>query len=175
MIWLAIVFALINLGAIVLLIIAAKEQFKKTTNIQFGLSNILLQIKHLEAKIVLADPRVLLSLRDKLEASAHTLRKAVAQVTSITHIAIHKGKTMPSTVLQELEAQVTANIDAEMSAVLLINGIADRVVDAVEEALKNGATAEELEPVKSQIAAMKASADALAAAVLANTPASKKK
>ncbi len=77
---------------------------------------------------------------------------------------------MANPILAALEAQVKANTDAEASAVELINGFAARVQAAVDAALVNGATAAELAPVQAEIDAMKASADALAAAVLANTP-----
>jgi hypothetical protein len=69
--------------------------------------------------------------------------------------------------LGPLTAQVTANTDVEGSAVTLINGLAAQII-----ALKN-------DPVALQALAdkLKASADALATAVTANTPApsSKKK
>jgi hypothetical protein len=73
-------------------------------------------------------------------------------------------------VLDSLKAQVTKNIDAEASAVLALNGIADRVQAAVTAALANGATAAELAPVQDEVDALKASADALGAAIVANTP-----
>lgn len=74
-------------------------------------------------------------------------------------------------VLDALAAQVKANTDAEDSATLLINGITARIQAAVDKAMANGATAAELAPVTDEIAAMKTSADALGAAVVANTPA----
>jgi len=78
---------------------------------------------------------------------------------------------MPNPVLDALAAQVKANTDAEASAVIVLNGIAKRIADAVAAAIANGATAEELAPVSDEVAALKASSDALAAAVVANTPA----
>lgn len=74
-------------------------------------------------------------------------------------------------VLDNLAAQVKANVDAEDSAVILITGIADRIQAAVAAAIAGGATAAELAPVQAEVDAMKASADKLAAAVLQNTPA----
>lgn len=78
---------------------------------------------------------------------------------------------MPNVVLDSLKAQVQASTDAEASAVVLINGIGARVQAAVNAAIANGATADELAPVQDEVNAMKASADALSAAVVANTPA----
>ena len=73
--------------------------------------------------------------------------------------------------LDDLAKQVQANTDAEASAVLFINGEAARIQAAVDKALAGGATAAELAPIQAEIDAMKASADALGAAVVANTPA----
>ncbi len=72
-------------------------------------------------------------------------------------------------ILQALADQVKKNTDTEASAVLLINGFAARVQAAVDAALAGGATAAELAPIQAEVDAMKASADALAAAVTANT------
>ena len=74
-------------------------------------------------------------------------------------------------VLDDLAAQVKANTDAEASAVIVLNGIADRIAQAVTAAIGNGATEAELAPVSDEVAALKASADSLSAAVVANTPA----
>lgn len=76
---------------------------------------------------------------------------------------------MPSPVLNELIAEVTRNREIDASAAALINGIAGRIQAAVDKALANGATEAELEPVRSEIAALKASNDQLSAAVSANT------
>ena len=54
------------------------------------------------------------------------------------------------------------------SATALITGFTARIAAAVEAAVANGATAEELQPVTDELAAMKAKSDALAAAVAAN-------
>lgn len=77
---------------------------------------------------------------------------------------------MANPILDALAAQVKANTDAEDSAVVLINGIAARIQSAVDAAIAGGATAAELAPVQAEVTAMKTSADALAAAVVANTP-----
>ena len=65
--------------------------------------------------------------------------------------------------LTTLEAQVTANSDVEASAVLLIQGIAKQLADAI--AANDPAKIQALQDK------LKTSADALAAAVVANTPA----
>ena len=73
-------------------------------------------------------------------------------------------------VLQTLADQVAASTAVEASAVALINGIAARQQAAIDAALANGAAAAELAPVQAEADALKASSDALAAAVTANTP-----
>jgi hypothetical protein len=77
---------------------------------------------------------------------------------------------MASPILSTLEAAVTKAVTVNDSAIALINGIADRIKSAVAAALANGATAEELAPVQAEADALNASADALSAAVVANTP-----
>ncbi len=77
---------------------------------------------------------------------------------------------MANQILADLQAQVKAATDAEDSATLLINGFAARLQAAVDAAIANGATAEELAPVQDEVNALKASSDALSAAVVANTP-----
>lgn len=74
-------------------------------------------------------------------------------------------------VLTDLAAQVKENVDAEASAVVVMNGFQSRLDAAVAAALQNGATAAELAPITDEIASMKASKEALAAAIVANTPA----
>lgn len=78
---------------------------------------------------------------------------------------------MANPTLDALAAQVKANTDAEASAVIVINGIAARIQAAVDAAIAGGATAEDLKPVTDEIASMKASSDALSAAIVASTPA----
>lgn len=79
---------------------------------------------------------------------------------------------MPTTpILVDLAAEVTRNTDVTASALALITGFAARQQAAIDAALANGATAAELAPVQAEVDALKASDDALAAAVAANTPA----
>ncbi len=77
---------------------------------------------------------------------------------------------MANATLDALAAQVKANTDAEASAVTVITGIAARIQAAVDAAIAGGATAEDLKPVTDEVAALKASSDALSAAIVANTP-----
>lgn len=72
-------------------------------------------------------------------------------------------------ILDDLKAAVEKTTVIEQSAVVLINGIAARVQAAVDLALANGATAEQLQPVTDEVAALNANADALSAAISANT------
>jgi hypothetical protein len=76
---------------------------------------------------------------------------------------------MASAILAALEAQVKATTDVEASAVLALDGVAARIQIAVDAAVANGATSEELAPVQAEVDALKASSDSLAAAVAANT------
>ena len=76
---------------------------------------------------------------------------------------------MANQTLDALAAAVTNISNAADSATALINGIAGRIQAAVDAALANGATAEELVPVTDEIAALNSKADALSQAVAANT------
>ena len=78
---------------------------------------------------------------------------------------------MANPVLQQLADQVNATVGVEQSAVVLINGFAQRLADAVAAAVANGATEAELAPITDEIAAMKSASDQLAAAVAANSTA----
>jgi hypothetical protein len=77
---------------------------------------------------------------------------------------------MPNPVLEDLRLAVEKNNEVDQSAIALLNGIAARIQAAIDAALANGATEAELQPVVAEVAALKASTDALAAAVAANTP-----
>lgn len=60
---------------------------------------------------------------------------------------------MAAQVLTDLANQVQANVDAEASAVAVLNGIATRIQTAVDAALANGASAAELAPVTAEVTA----------------------
>lgn len=78
---------------------------------------------------------------------------------------------MSAQALLDLEAAVTKAETVMESATTLISGIPSMIDAAVQAALANGATAEELAPLAQLSADVSAKADALAAAVTANTPA----
>jgi hypothetical protein len=73
----------------------------------------------------------------------------------------------------DLAAQVQANTDAEAAAVAVMNGFAARVDAAVKATLaaNPSITADQLKAITAETTSLKSSADALAAAVVANTPA----
>ena len=73
--------------------------------------------------------------------------------------------------LTELTADVSANTDLVQSAVTALNGIAQKVTDAVAAALAAGATPAQLQSVTDAATAIKANSAALAAAIPASTPA----
>jgi len=104
------------------------------------------------------------ALRQQLKTAMDPLAAAVAQSQGVKPMA----KATASPVLQQLADQVAATTGVEASAVAFINGFAQRLADAVAAALAGGATAAELQPITDEVAAMKASADALSAAIVAN-------
>jgi hypothetical protein len=75
--------------------------------------------------------------------------------------AVLKLEVAMSTELENLTAEVTRNGEVEASAIVLIKGIAQQLIDAKDDPVKIAALS----------ASLKASADDLAAAVAANTPA----
>ncbi len=75
---------------------------------------------------------------------------------------------MPAQVLTDLASATTKAKGAMESATVLINGIASRVQAAVDAALANGATADELAPVSQLVSDLNTDADALSAAVASN-------
>lgn len=78
---------------------------------------------------------------------------------------------MANPALDDLSAQITQATSVEDSAAALINGISQRITDAVNAAIGNGATADQLKPVSDLGTALKASSDKLQDAITANTPA----
>lgn len=111
------------------------------------------------------------------------MRPAVAELTRSTQAlaaAMHapglsnriaQEGIMPNPLLAELQAQVTAATTVVQSATTLILGIPGLIQSAVDAAIANGATAEELAPFDALGDELQAQANALAAAVAANTPA----
>jgi hypothetical protein len=78
---------------------------------------------------------------------------------------------MPSPLLQNVTADVTKATEVIKSATALINGFQAALEAAIAKAIANGATEAELQPVSVLSDALETEADALAAAVVANTPA----
>ena len=70
-----------------------------------------------------------------------------------------------------LTTEVTNATTVMASAETLIDGFSARLTAAVDAALANGATAEELQPLTDLGSALDAESGKLAAAVTANTPA----
>ncbi len=70
--------------------------------------------------------------------------------------------------IAQLQTDVTALRGVEDSAIALINGIAQKIADAVAAALAAGATPAQLQAVSDLSTAVKTDADDLAAAVAAN-------
>lgn len=75
--------------------------------------------------------------------------------------------------IDALTAQVKATTDIEAGAVLALNGFAARIDAAVAAALtaNPGISPTQLAGITAETMAMKASADAVSAAIVANTPA----
>ena len=87
------------------------------------------------------------------------LKRIEARLEHLERVLILEGKLMTKA-LEELAAQVHANTAAEASAVQLIKGLAEQLTASATDPVQVAALAAQL----------KASADALAAAVVANTP-----
>lgn len=97
--------------------------------------------------------------------------KTLALIRSDLATLLQKVNAMSATVTSELAAltaQVAASTSAEQSALTLINGFSARLDAAVAAASAAGATPEQLQALTDEVAALKASADPLAAAVAAN-------
>lgn len=75
---------------------------------------------------------------------------------------------MPSSVPQSVIDQITKTKGVVQSATALISTFKSKLETAVNEALSNGATAAELEPVTTALADFATHSDELAAAVAAN-------
>lgn len=78
---------------------------------------------------------------------------------------------MPSQILTDIDAAVTKATTVQASAAALIRGFRTKMQEAVDAALANGATAEELAPFGDLDDALNTSSSDLEAAVSENTPA----
>ncbi|SRR6266542_4222859 len=88
----------------------------------------------------------------------HEIKTMFRRIERKLDVLLFQGVVMHGS-LEELEAQVKANTDIESSAVLLIQGIASDLAAAKSDPAKVQALSDKL----------KASADALASAITANT------
>lgn len=70
--------------------------------------------------------------------------------------------------LQPVIDAVEAAKGVEQSAIEFVNGVAGRISAAVDAALANGATKDQLQPVMDEAVSLKAKSDDLAAAMAAN-------
>lgn len=77
---------------------------------------------------------------------------------------------MSNSTIEDVRDTVSRATTIVTSAAALIRGFNDRLRAAVEAALANGATAEELAPVQAEIDAFDVAAGELASAVSENTP-----
>jgi hypothetical protein len=75
---------------------------------------------------------------------------------------------MPPQVLADLTTSVQSTVGVMQSAEVALNGVAAKVAAAVQAALANGATAEQLAPVSDLVVALNNESTALATAVAAN-------
>ena len=100
--------------------------------------------------------RALQAINDKMDRILTTLDQVKAQ------------EKIMSAELEALEAQVKENEEVEQSALVLINGLADRVKELADEVAAAGADPAKLVALAAEL---DASAANLAAAVVANTPA----
>lgn len=78
---------------------------------------------------------------------------------------------MPEETLTILRAEIARNKEVDASAIVLLNGIVARIDAAVAAAIAGGATAAQVAEMKALGVSLAADTDALAAAVVANTPA----
>lgn len=122
-------------------------------------------------------PPELMKALDDSRAKHRALEQALALAEGNAWSAVddarkEKLKETPMVDIGGLIQQIKDNDSVVQSAILFVNGTADRIQAAVNEALANGATEAQLQPLVAEIANQKARTDELAAAILANTPAS---
>jgi hypothetical protein len=109
-------------------------------------------------------------VESSLEATLTRLERKVDRVLRfLIHTTIMEIEMTGE--LDALATQVKANTDVEASALQLIQGIQARLDAAIAAASAAGATPAQLAQLTTETAALKTSADALASAVAASTPA----
>lgn len=82
-----------------------------------------------------------------------------------------KGDMFMATDLTDEIAKIQEVKDVVESAIVLVRSIPTLIAKAKSDAIENGATAEQLQPLEDLVLALRASADDLANAVVENTPA----
>lgn len=112
----------------------------------------------------------LIELAEKLKVSTDQLENVLTQNGVKPMTAGQQNLAQANPGLEQLRANVERMNTVATSAVTLIAGIPGLIQNAVNQALANGATAEELQPVLDLGTQLGTNADALAAAVAANTP-----
>lgn len=115
------------------------------------------------------DPQ-LKKLLDSLQNSTESLELALKQRNPKMANAPKQNLAQTSPIIEQLKAQIERTNGVIASATTLIQGIPTLLTDAVNQAMQNGATAAELEPINQLGQQLAANADALAAAVTANNP-----
>ncbi len=81
-----------------------------------------------------------------------------------------KKNNMPNQAIVDLTDEITEAESVIDGAVIFVNGVPDLIAAAVKAAIANGATAAELAPVTALGVDLKAKAQALKDALVANTP-----
>ena len=111
----------------------------------------------------MADPTQLDRIETALAAQARKLDRIDLQNQQQTALlnSISLGEQIMSAEMDQLSAQVSQTLTVEQSAITLIQGLAAQIVDAAGDRTKSLALA----------GTLKTSADALAAAITANTSA----
>jgi hypothetical protein len=104
----------------------------------------------------------LAALRDDVQALARS-------VSDLTHRIITMSGSI-DTAIADLTARVQADTDATNAAATMINGFAAQLAAAVAAAQSAGATTAQLQSFTDLGTKIQANADALSAAVTANTP-----
>lgn len=142
-------------------------------------NEILLSTARIEAKLNGHIPPKLLRAIVKLNISADALAaliktiesKRTASVWRGENVVANEGTTTMAADLSDEIAIVEKTNGVVKSATVLISGFQSKLDEAVTDAIANGATAEQLQPLSDLSLELEASTDALAAAVAANTPA----
>ena len=117
---------------------------------------------------------------NELHRQAQVLEKAMRKVdqqmsgtscAAFVSDKVLKGDMFMATDLTDEIAKIQEVKDVVESAIVLVRSIPTLIAKAKSDAIENGATAEQLQPLEDLVLALRASADDLANAVVENTPA----